>query len=63
MSTVPKLLRDTPDQSWFVVHRRQDYGQCMVSLLGYRGMRNVIGRSNAPTGTIGTTLMAKIGLR
>jgi len=62
-NTVLKLLRDTPNQCSFLVHRPQDYGQCMVSLLGYRGMCNVIDHSNVRTGTIGTSLIAKIRLR
>ena len=59
---VPTLLQEAPDPILFLVHRRRDYGQCLVSLPGYLGRCNVTARWNVRAGTTGTALKSRLGL-
>jgi len=57
-----KLLRQPPDPREFIGHRPWNYGQCLVSLLGYRGWRYVTVLSHAAVSTTGMNLPDKLAL-
>lgn len=57
-----KLLRNATDQRRFVGHAALDYGQCLVSLLSYRGRRNVTVLSPLAYRTTGTNLPLRLAL-
>ena len=59
---VINLLRYALDRRVFLGHRRREYGQCLVSLLSYRGMRNVTDLWKARGGTTGIPLWARLAL-
>ena len=46
----------------FLGHRRREYGQCPVSLLGYLGRCNVTAPLEAEAGTTGIPLQARLAL-
>ena len=57
-----KLLCNATSQRQFLGHAALDYGQCLVSLLSYRGRRNVTVLSPLAYRTMGTNLPLKLGL-
>jgi hypothetical protein len=62
LSAVLNLTREAVDASVFLGHRRQEYGQCLVALLSYRGRRNVTAEWKPEGGTTGIPLRARVAL-